>query len=93
MPWNDEVRTTPIMVVIKEEEIDLMPALKIERGTPSNKICEAFDILEQLFVDAVKNKRDPETSYLRILRTYTHRILKNEYFVELDPKNPRPKFK
>ena len=44
-------------------------------------------------MDALRNKRNPETSLLRILRLYSHRILKNEIFQELDPKNPRPKFR
>lgn len=92
-PWNDEVRTTSLTVLVKEKEVELMPALKIQSGTPLNQVVQAFDVLEQLFVDAVKNRRDPETSYLRILKLYTHRILKNEYFGELDPKDPRPKFK
>ena len=92
-PWNDEVRTTSIPVIINDEETHLMPALKIEAGSPSNKVVQAFDVIEQLFMEAMKDKRDPESSYLRILKRYTHRILRNAYFVELDPKNPRPKFK
>lgn len=93
MRWVHPVRTTYIKVLVKDQVVDLMPALKIETGTPVNKIVQAFDLIEQKFMDAVKLRRDPETSYLRILQGFPHRISKNAYFEELDPNNPRPKFK
>ena len=39
-PWTSELRTTPIKVLVKDEELELMPALKIEAGVPSNKIVQ-----------------------------------------------------
>ena len=36
--WTDEIRTTPIRVMVKGALLRLMPALKIEAKLPPNKV-------------------------------------------------------
>ena len=89
--WGDEIRTTPIKVVVKDRVLQLMPALKIEEGVAPNKVSQAFDILEDLYVEACKKKGDPEKEYLKILKRYTHRITRSEEFVDLKASNFHPR--
>ena len=71
--------------------LHLLPALKIQEGVAPNKVSQAFDLIEEEFLEACKRKKDPEKEYLKIIKAYTHRITISEEFVKLAESNNRPK--
>ena len=89
--WSDDIRTTPIQVVVGDEVLLLNPALKIQEGVAPNKITQAFDVIEAEFLDACKKKKDPEKEYLKIIKSYPHRIAISEEFVDLASSKYLPK--
>lgn len=89
--WTEEIRTTPIKVVVRDQVLKLMPSLKIEDGVAINKVTQAFDIVETLYAQACKKRKDPEKAYLKIIKTKPHRIACSEEFVDLADSNNHPK--
>ena len=81
--WLDEIRTTPIKVFVRNSVMQLLPALKIQEGVAMNKVTEAFDLMEGIFLEACKRRKDPEKEYLKIIRAYPHRVALSEEFVAL----------
>ena len=93
--WSRDVRSQSLSVVLKGKIHKLLPALKIEKGLKPHRICEAFNVVEQLFLKKMKNAfgEDPESVHLDILERYPSRLAHNEFFRPLHETGFKPNYK